>query len=197
TSCPPPSRASPSVSRRSTVRPTPSPPSRHWPPIQRSARASTRSSCPTRAISTRPTRPASRPAASTSAPTCAPARRATAAPPAASEHFGYKLRIVQQGNLGGSGGYSRIMYEARHEERGTTSPFILYMDDDIQIEPDSVLRSLAAARYARSPMLVGGQMLNLQERSHLHTMGEVIDRGSFMWTAAPHTHYDHDFYKHP
>src|SRR5699024_9542763 len=117
--------------------------------------------------------------------------------PAVSEHFGDKLRIVQQGNLGGSGGYSRIMYEARHEERGTTSPFILYMDDDIQIEPDSVLRSLAAARYARSPMLVGGQMLNLQKRSHLHTMGEVIDRGSFMWTAAPHTHYDHDFYKHP
>ncbi|MDK8791058.1 glycosyltransferase [Corynebacterium sp. MSK039] len=116
---------------------------------------------------------------------------------AVSEHFGDKLRIVQQGNLGGSGGYSRIMYEARHAERGTTSPFILYMDDDIQIEPDSVLRSLAAARYARSPMLIGGQMLNLQERSHLHTMGEVIDRGSFMWTAAPHTHYDHDFYKHP
>ena len=71
------------------------------------------------------------------------------------------------------------------------------MDDDIQIEPDAVLRSLAAARYAKSPMLIGGQMLNLQERSHLHTMGEVIDRGSFMWTAAPHTHYDHDFYEHP
>lgn len=112
-------------------------------------------------------------------------------------HYGERLRIMQQGNLGGSGGYSRIMYEARHDERGTTSPFILYMDDDIAIEPDSVLRSLAAARYAKHPMLIGGQMLNLQERSHLHTMGEVIDRGSFMWTAAPHTHYDHDFYKHP
>jgi len=117
--------------------------------------------------------------------------------PAMEEHFGDRLRIVEQGNLGGSGGYSRIMYEARHETRGTKSPFILYMDDDIAIEPDSVLRSLAAARYAKSPMLIGGQMLNLQERSHLHTMGEVIDRGSFMWTAAPHTHYDHDFYKHP
>ncbi|MDN6536405.1 MAG: glycosyltransferase family 2 protein, partial [Corynebacterium variabile] len=108
-----------------------------------------------------------------------------------------RLRMPVQGNLGGSGGYSRIMYEARHPERGTDSPFILYMDDDIAIEPDSVLRSLAAARYAANPMLVGGQMLNLQERSHLHTMGEIIDRGSFMWTAAPHTHYDHDFYNHP
>lgn len=117
--------------------------------------------------------------------------------PAVAEHFGDRLRIVRQGNLGGSGGYSRIMYEARHPERGTDSPFILYMDDDIAIEPDSVLRSLAASRYAASPMLVGGQMLNLQERSHLHTMGEVIDRHRFMWTAAPHTHYDHDFHRHP
>ena len=117
--------------------------------------------------------------------------------PAVQEHFGDRLRMPVQGNLGGSGGYSRIMYEARHPERGTDSPFILYMDDDIDIEPDSVLRSLAASRYAASPMLVGGQMLNLQERSHLHTMGEIIDRGSFMWTAAPHTHYDHDFYNHP
>ncbi|MGO2841523.1 MAG: glycosyltransferase [Corynebacterium variabile] len=117
--------------------------------------------------------------------------------PAVQEHFGDRLRMPVQGNLGGSGGYSRIMYEARHPERGTDSPFILYMDDDIDIEPDSVLRSLAAARYAANPMLVGGQMLNLQERSHLHTMGEIIDRGSFMWTAAPHTHYDHDFYNHP
>ncbi|KAB3522798.1 glycosyltransferase [Corynebacterium sp. zg254] len=115
----------------------------------------------------------------------------------AAERFGDRLRIVKQGNLGGSGGYSRIMYEARHPERGTKAPFILYMDDDIAIEPDCILRSLAAARYAKSPMLIGGQMLNLQERSHLHTMGEVIDRGRFMWTAAPHTHYDHDFYKHP
>lgn len=117
--------------------------------------------------------------------------------PAVREHYGERLRMPVQGNLGGSGGYSRIMYEARHPERGTDSPFILYMDDDIAIEPDSVLRALAASRYAASPMLVGGQMLNLQERSHLHTMGEIIDRGSFMWTAAPHTHYDHDFYNHP
>jgi galactofuranosylgalactofuranosylrhamnosyl-N-acetylglucosaminyl-diphospho-decaprenol beta-1,5/1,6-galactofuranosyltransferase len=117
--------------------------------------------------------------------------------PAVQAFYGDRLRMPVQGNLGGSGGYSRIMYEARHAERGTDSPFILYMDDDIAIEPDSVLRALAAARYATSPMLVGGQMLNLQERSHLHTMGEIIDRGSFMWTAAPHTHYDHDFYNHP
>lgn len=40
-------------------------------------------------------------------------------------------------------------------------------------------------------------MLNLQERSHLHVMGEVVDRGIFMWTAAPNVEYDHDFSKKP
>lgn len=105
----------------------------------------------------------------------------------------------RQGNLGGSGGYSRIMYEALGDgEAGAAkSPYILYMDDDIAIEPDSILRALAAARYATSPMLIGGQMLNLQERSHLHSMGEVVGRHDFMWTSAPHVHYDHDFAAHP
>ena len=52
-------------------------------------------------------------------------------------------------------------------------------------------------RFAKAPMLVGGQMLNLQEPSHLHVMGEMVDRANFMWTAAPYTEYDHDFAKYP
>ena len=108
--------------------------------------------------------------------------------------LGDRLSIFDQGNLGGSGGYSRIMYEAR---RLTDSPYILYMDDDIEIEPDSILRALAFGRYSSVPMLVGGQMLNLQERSHLHTMGEVVGAHDFMWTAAPHADYDYDFSTYP
>ncbi len=112
----------------------------------------------------------------------------------AADALGDRLHIFDQGNLGGSGGYSRILYEAL---RLTDSPYILYMDDDIMIEPDSILRALALSRFAKSPMLVGGQMLNLQERSHLHCMGEVIDHHKFMWTAAPFVEYDHDFSKYP
>ena len=109
-------------------------------------------------------------------------------------HFGERYREFRQGNLGGSGGYSRIMFEALEN---TDSPFILYMDDDIAIEPDSILRAVQAARYAASPIIVGGQMLNLQERSQLRTTGEQVNRGDFMWGAAPHAVYDHDFAKYP
>jgi galactofuranosylgalactofuranosylrhamnosyl-N-acetylglucosaminyl-diphospho-decaprenol beta-1,5/1,6-galactofuranosyltransferase len=111
---------------------------------------------------------------------------------AAAAPLGNRLSIHDQPNLGGSGGYSRVMYEAL---KNTDCQQILFMDDDIRIEPDSVLRALALNRFARTPMLIGGQMLNLQEPSHLHIMGEVVDRSSFMWTSAPHTKYDHDFAK--
>lgn len=112
----------------------------------------------------------------------------------AEEKLGGRLRIFPQGNLGGSGGYSRIMYEALNS---TDAPFILYMDDDIAIEPDSILRAVQAARYAKSPILVGGQMLNLQDRAQLRTTGEAVDRATFMWGAAEHAVYDHDFARYP
>ncbi|UGT59394.1 glycosyltransferase [Nocardia asteroides] len=113
---------------------------------------------------------------------------------AAAAVLGDRLAIHDQPNLGGSGGYSRVMYEAL---KTTDAEFIVYMDDDIEIEPDSILRALAFSRFAKSPVLTGGHMLNLQERSHLHVMGEVIDRGVFMWTAAQNVEYDHDFAKYP
>jgi galactofuranosylgalactofuranosylrhamnosyl-N-acetylglucosaminyl-diphospho-decaprenol beta-1,5/1,6-galactofuranosyltransferase len=98
--------------------------------------------------------------------------------------------VHDQPNLGGSGGYSRVMYEAL---KNTDCEQILFMDDDIRVEPDSILRALAMNRFAKSPTLVGGQMLNLQEPSHLHVMGEVVNRDNFMWTKAPFAEYDHDF----
>ncbi|AWB85170.1 glycosyl transferase [Corynebacterium liangguodongii] len=113
---------------------------------------------------------------------------------AAEAAFDGRLRIFPQGNLGGSGGYSRIMYEALNS---TDAPFILYMDDDIAIEPDSILRAVQAARYAKSPILVGGQMLNLQDRAQLRTTGEAVEPATFMWGPAAHAVYDHDFARYP
>jgi galactofuranosylgalactofuranosylrhamnosyl-N-acetylglucosaminyl-diphospho-decaprenol beta-1,5/1,6-galactofuranosyltransferase len=112
---------------------------------------------------------------------------------AAAAPLGNRLTIHNQPNLGGSGGYSRVMYEAL---KNTDCEQILFMDDDIRIEPDSVLRALAMNRFAKVPTLVGGQMLNLQEPSHLHVMGEMVDQENFMWTNAINTEYDHNFAKY-
>src|SRR6478736_5411886 len=113
---------------------------------------------------------------------------------AAAAALGSRLSVHNQPNLGGSGGYSRVMYEAL---KNTDCEQILFMDDDIRIEPDSILRALSFSRFAKKPTLVGGQMLNLQEPSHLHVMGEMVDAENFMWTGAVNTEYDHDFAKYP
>jgi galactofuranosylgalactofuranosylrhamnosyl-N-acetylglucosaminyl-diphospho-decaprenol beta-1,5/1,6-galactofuranosyltransferase len=112
--------------------------------------------------------------------------------PAAAAALGDRLRLVEQPNLGGSGGFSRTMYEML---RHTDATHHLLLDDDVLLEPDSVARAYAVARFAKRPMLVGGQMLALQDRSVLHTMGEVVAPDKFFWRAAPNTEYAHDFAK--
>ena len=108
--------------------------------------------------------------------------------------LGEKLRVIDQPNIGGSGGYARVMYEALEN---TDCEQIFYMDDDIVLEPDSILRAVAFSRFSRTPMLVGGQMFSLQARSKLHAWGEVVDRRSMRWDTAPNTEYDHDFAQDP
>ncbi|MCU1616098.1 MAG: hypothetical protein JWO98_3638 [Frankiales bacterium] len=110
----------------------------------------------------------------------------------AAEALGGRLLLVEQPNLGGSGGFSRTMHEMLAH---TDATHHILLDDDVLLEPDSIARAYAFARFAKSPMLVGGQMLALQERSVLHTMGEVVARDRFFWRAAPNTEYAHDFAK--
>jgi len=109
---------------------------------------------------------------------------------AAQAALGDRLRIIDQPNLGGSGGYARVMYEALEN---TDCEQILFMDDDIILEPDSILRAVAFSRFARQPMLVGGQMLQAQARSRLHAWAVVLDRHRMQGGKAPGTEYDHDF----
>jgi galactofuranosylgalactofuranosylrhamnosyl-N-acetylglucosaminyl-diphospho-decaprenol beta-1,5/1,6-galactofuranosyltransferase len=110
----------------------------------------------------------------------------------ASAGLGDRLRLVEQGNLGGSGGFSRTMYEML---RHTDATHHILLDDDVQLEPDSIARLFAFAQFTKQPMVVGGQMLALQDRSVLHTMGEVVADDKFFWRAAPNTEYAHDFAK--
>ena len=104
--------------------------------------------------------------------------------------LGQRLHVIEQPNLGGSGGFARTMHESFTNSDVTHH---ILLDDDIQLEPDSILRARAFAAYAQKPMLVGGQMLALQDRSVLHTMGEIVDRSNFFWRNAPNTEYFHDF----
>lgn len=101
-----------------------------------------------------------------------------------------KLRIINQANLGGSGGFSRGMYEAVQ----TGADYVLLLDDDVLLEPASIPRLLVFAEYCTTPTIVGGHMFDLHSRTVLYTFGETINPWSFQW-GQPHEDQanQHDF----
>jgi galactofuranosylgalactofuranosylrhamnosyl-N-acetylglucosaminyl-diphospho-decaprenol beta-1,5/1,6-galactofuranosyltransferase len=101
-----------------------------------------------------------------------------------------KLDVIRQGNLGGSGGFSRAMDATL---RAGTSDYVLLLDDDVITEPESMLRAIAFADLARRPTIVGGHMFSLYDRSVLHAFGETVNPYNFWWGSAPRTKQGHDF----
>ncbi|WP_394955835.1 glycosyltransferase [Scardovia wiggsiae] len=105
-----------------------------------------------------------------------------------SAELGGQLSYICQRNLGGSGGYSRGMYETVKAGR---SDYVLLPDDDAVSEPESILRAVQFEDYAVKPLLVGGAMFHLDNRTVLYTQGERIN-SSRMWNM-PSAGLDYNF----
>lgn len=93
-----------------------------------------------------------------------------------------QIHIFPNRNLGGSGGFARSMIEAKKvsEEKGFTH--ILMMDDDIRINPDSLLRTYTILRLLKPEYreaFVGGHMLKIDAPS---IQSEAADH----WNIATH-----------
>jgi galactofuranosylgalactofuranosylrhamnosyl-N-acetylglucosaminyl-diphospho-decaprenol beta-1,5/1,6-galactofuranosyltransferase len=101
-----------------------------------------------------------------------------------------RLQVIEQGNLGGSGGFARAMDETL---RAGASNYLLLLDDDISLEPEGILRAVTFADLARRPTIVGGHMFSLYDRSVLHALGETVAPYKWWWGPAPRTKQKHDF----
>jgi len=108
----------------------------------------------------------------------------------AAKKVGDRLRVIEQPNLGGSGGFSRMMDETR---RAGQSDYLLMSDDDVKMEPESIRRAATFADLARRPTIVGGHMFSLFDRAVLHAFAETIAPGKWWWETAPNTKPRHDF----
>ena len=108
------------------------------------------------------------------------------------DRLGDRLRVIVQPNLGGSGGFSRGMLEVLD-----VATHAILLDDDVEIETDSILRMLSFAERARGDVIVGGQMLSIVDRSLLHTVGERIDRRGFWWIPVDDSLAPVDLAQHP
>ena len=98
--------------------------------------------------------------------------------PAAEKALGDQLRVLVQGNLGGSGGYARGQLESL---RKGTATYALMMDDDVVCEPEGIIRAVTFGDLAKRPTIVGGHMFSLYSRSRLHSFGEIVQPWRFWW----------------
>lgn len=111
-----------------------------------------------------------------------------------SADLGQQLTYIQQANLGGSGGFSRGMYET---VKAGDSDFVLLLDDDAVSESESILRSIQFSDYTIRPVLVGGGMFHLDNRTMLYTQGERINPQRMWMYPSKSMGYNHDFSVEP
>jgi galactofuranosylgalactofuranosylrhamnosyl-N-acetylglucosaminyl-diphospho-decaprenol beta-1,5/1,6-galactofuranosyltransferase len=81
------------------------------------------------------------------------------------------LVYIKQANLGGAGGFTRGMWELMGGDPSSQADIVL-MDDDIVLEPETLLRMSALAQRTIQPAIVGAQMLYLYHPNILHTSAE-------------------------
>lgn len=104
--------------------------------------------------------------------------------------LGDKLRVIEQPNLGGSGGFSRSMAETLQRDE---SDFLLLLDDDIEFEPESALRAHQFGRFSRKPVIVGGHMFDLLDKPVMHAWAEIVGEHAFNWGPSFTEQHRHNF----
>ncbi|WP_062464902.1 glycosyltransferase [Demequina soli] len=105
-----------------------------------------------------------------------------------------RLSLIRQGNLGGSGGFSRGMSETL--DAGASS-YVLLLDDDVVSEPEGIFRAVTFGDFCRRPTIVGGHMFSMYDKAALHAFGERINPYTFWWGEIPGTKGEHDFGHRP
>lgn len=88
------------------------------------------------------------------------------------------IRLVQQDNFGGSGGFTRVILEALGIKGAT---HVLLLDDDARMEPESIFRAAAFLSLSKNKAL-GGQMLDLAAPLRIYEQGGALDPATLRFT---------------
>ncbi len=90
---------------------------------------------------------------------------------AAAARLGPRLRVVEQANLGGAGGFGRGLIEALDDQAVTHA---CLLDDDVRLEPESLRRMAAFFTLAQDDVALGGHMLDSVRPTTLYEAGAVV-----------------------
>lgn len=88
-----------------------------------------------------------------------------------------RVELIPNKNLGGSAGFTRGLLAALESNNYT---HFLFMDDDIELESESVYRLFSLYKYAKNDFAISGTMLDLNKKTVLYEAGALS-------SVAPHT----------
>tara|TARA_B100001971_G_C18260948_1_gene586828 strand:+ start:804 stop:2537 length:1734 start_codon:yes stop_codon:yes gene_type:complete len=95
-----------------------------------------------------------------------------------------RVTYVPQGNFGGAGGFTRGLIEAKKNKKITN---FLFMDDDIDLDPDMIFRTIAWLAYQIDDNPIAGAMLNIKKRNSIWEQGAIFATDSEMLSPTPVT----------
>ncbi|MCK4796236.1 MAG: glycosyltransferase, partial [Spirochaetes bacterium] len=81
-----------------------------------------------------------------------------------------RIKLIVNKNFGGSGGFNRGLIEAYSNDKIT---HFLLMDDDIELDSESIFRLFSLFEYAVMDIVVSGNMLDLLKKDILYESGAV------------------------
>lgn len=90
------------------------------------------------------------------------------------------IRIVHNPNLGGTGGFARGLMEIMEVKEKTGITHVIFMDDDVEIEPESIARTYALLRLLKRKYdraFIAGAMLRLDQKYIQHENGALWREG--------------------
>lgn len=94
-----------------------------------------------------------------------------------------RVRVIEQGNFGGSGGYARGMIESLADPARA----LLLSDDDAYLDPESLRRMATHQALARAhgiEEIVGSPVLDAEDPTSLQICAEYVRASDFFWTKA-------------
>ncbi|HCF30625.1 MAG TPA: glycosyl transferase family 2 [Cyanobacteria bacterium UBA11049] len=84
-----------------------------------------------------------------------------------------RVQFIPSRNVGGSGGFTRGLVEAL-ESNGYTH--FLFMDDDIDLDSESIFRLFSLYEYAKSDFAIAGSMLDLAKKYLMYEAGLLYSK---------------------
>ncbi len=84
-----------------------------------------------------------------------------------------RVQLISNRNVGGSGGFTKGLIEALQE--GVHTHF-LFMDDDVELDSETIFRLFPLYEYAKQDFAVAGSMLDLYKKHILYEAGSLYNK---------------------